>query len=103
MKIREQENVVNLKMRKNVNSNIIFNFFIKRIINYWNLLPGIIVSYKILMHLRIRKLYTALVSQQIQGFIPILNLKHSPSYTLTPYKKKINLVLIMYVETISKL
>ena len=40
-----------LKIRRHVNTKIGFNFFIKRVINYWNYLTHVVVSCKFI-HLK---------------------------------------------------
>ena len=44
--MEEQEIIVCLKIRRYVNSNIGMNFFIRRVINYWNPLTDVVVSCK---------------------------------------------------------
>ena len=43
---RTRKHSLYLKMRRHVNSNIGFNFFIRRAINYWNRLTDEVVSFR---------------------------------------------------------
>ena len=52
--MEEHENVVYLKIRSPVNSNIGLNFFIRRVIIYWNHLPNVVVSCKSLSMCKIK-------------------------------------------------
>ena len=41
---RTRKQSLSLKIRRHVNSNIGLNFFIRRVINYWNHLTDVVVS-----------------------------------------------------------
>ena len=59
MRVKEQKNIIYIKTLKHVNSNIGLNFFIKRIINYWNQLLKVIFNLK----------YSNRFKIKLQGFI----------------------------------
>ena len=52
--MEKQENIVCLKIRRHVNSNIGFNLFTRRVINYWNKLTDALVSCKSLSTFKIK-------------------------------------------------
>ena len=52
--MEEQENIVCLKIRKHVNSNIGLNIFTRRVINYWNHLTDEVVNCKSLSTFKIK-------------------------------------------------
>ena len=49
-----EKNIVCLKFRRHVNSNIGFNFFLRRIINYWNQFTDEVVNCKSLSTFKIK-------------------------------------------------
>ena len=55
--MEEQENIVCLKIRRHVNSNIGLTFFTRRVINYWNHLTDVVVSSKCLSTFKIKLEY----------------------------------------------
>ena len=52
--MEEQENIICLKIRRDVNSNIGLNFFARRVVNYWNQVTDEVVSCKSLSTFKIK-------------------------------------------------
>ena len=55
MRMKGQENSFYLKIRRHVNPNILLIFFFtRRVVNYWNHLTDVVVSYKSLNTFKIK-------------------------------------------------